>query len=99
MSFVLVAMETQLVDMGIGLVEVGDLFTGKVSGETILPEEVRALDFAFGLRGRSVAKGDTVEVKGAAQLGESLWGMGEEEAMEIDIDFQGHSQFDEGGGQ
>jgi len=48
-SFVLVAMETQLVDMGIGLVEVGDLFTGKVSGETILPEEVRALDFAFGL--------------------------------------------------
>jgi hypothetical protein len=72
-DFVLVAMEAQLMDMGIGLVEVGDLFTGKVSRETILPEEVSALNFAFGLRSGSVAKGDAVEVKGTAQLGESLW--------------------------
>ena len=96
-SFVLVAMETQLVDVGIGLVEVGDLFTGKVSGKTILPEEVRSLDFAFGLRGRSVAKGDAVAVKGATQLGESLWGMGEEEGMEIDVDLQRQTVFAEGG--
>ena len=96
-SFVLVAMETQLVDVGIGLVEVRDLLTGEVSGEKILPEEVRSLDFAFGLRGRSVAKGDAVEVKGATQLGESLWGMGEEEGMEIDVDLQRQTVFDEGG--
>ena len=86
-----------MVDVGIGLVEVGDLFTGKVSGETILPEEVRSLNFAFGLRGRSVAKGDAVEVKGATQLGESLRGMGEEEGMEIDVDLQRQTVFDEGG--
>jgi hypothetical protein len=96
-SFVLVTMETQLVDVGIGLVEVGDLFTGKVSRETILPEEVRSLDFALGLRGRSVAKGDAVEVKGATQLSESLWGMGEEEGMEIHVDLQRQTVFDEGG--
>ena len=96
-DFVLVVMEAQLVDMWIGLVEVGDLFTGKVSWETILPEEVSALDFAFGLRGGSVAKGDAVKVQSVAQLGESLWSMGEEEGMEIDVDLQWQTKFDEGG--
>ena len=62
-----------------------------------MPEEVRTLDFAFGLRGRSVAKGDAVEVKGATQLGESLGDMGEEEGMEIDVNLQRQAVFDEGG--
>ena len=96
-SFVLVAMETQLVDMRIGLVEVGDLFAGEVSRQTILPEGVSALDFAFGLRGRSVAKGDAVKVKRVAQLGKSLWCMGEEHRMVIDIELERQPVFHEGG--
>lgn len=84
-------------DVRIGLVEVGDLFAGKVGRETILPKEMSAFDFAFGLRGGSVAKGDAVEVQGAAQLGQSLWGVGEKEGMEIDIDLQWQTVFEEGG--
>ncbi len=85
--------------MRIGLVEVGDVFTREVSWQPLLPEEMGALDFAFGLRGWSEAEGDALEVKGAAQLSEGLWGVGEEEAVEIDVDFQGHSEFGKGARQ
>jgi hypothetical protein len=95
-NFVLVAMEAQLVDLGIGLVEVGELFAGEVGREAILPKEVSALDFALGLRGGRVTEGDTVEVKGAAQLGERPWGLGKEDGMEIDVDLQRQAMFDEG---
>lgn len=98
-DFMLVTMEAQGLDMRIGLVEVGDIFAGEVSGQSFLPEEVGAFDFAFGLRGGGIAEGDAVEEKSPAQLGKRVWGMGEEEAVEIDIDFQGHSKFEEGGGQ
>ena len=37
--------------MRVGLVEVGDVFAGEVGGQALLPEEVRAFDFAFGLWG------------------------------------------------
>ena len=88
-DFVLVAMEPQCLDMRVGLVEVGDVFAGEVGGQALLPEEVRAFDFAFGLRGGSLAEGNAIEVKGSAQLGEGVWDMGEEEAVEVDVDFQG----------
>ena len=39
-DFMLVTMETQGLDMRIGLVEVGDVFAGEVSGQSFLPEEV-----------------------------------------------------------
>ena len=89
MDFVLVAMEPQCLDMRVGLVEVGDVFAGEVGGQALLPEEVRAFDFAFGLRGGSIAEGNAIEVKGSAQLGEGVWDMGEEEAVEVHVDFQG----------
>jgi hypothetical protein len=82
-------MEPQCLDMRVGLVEVGDVFAGEVGGQALLPEEVRALDFAFGLRGWSIAEGNAIEVKGSAQLGEGVWDMGEEEAVEVYVDFQG----------
>lgn len=88
-DFVLVAMEPQGLDMRVGLVEVRDIFAGEVGGQALLPEEVRAFDFAFGLRGGSIAEGNAVEVKGSAQLGEGVWDMGEEEAVEVHVDFQG----------
>ena len=75
--------------MRVGLIEVGDVFAGEVGGQALLPEEVRAFDFAFGLRGGSLAEGNAIEVKGSAQLGEGVWDMGEEEAVEVDVDFQG----------
>lgn len=97
--FVLVAVETQFLDMGIGLVEVGDVFAGEVSGQTLLPEEMRALDFTFGLGCGSVAEAHAIEVQSPAQLGESFWGVGEKEAVVIDVDFQRQPVIVESGGQ
>ena len=86
-DFVLVAMEAKVLDMGIGLLDVGDVFTGKIGGQALLPEEVTAFDFAFGLRGWRVAKTDAVEVQSLAQLGQGVRVMGEEQTVKIDIDF------------
>jgi len=60
---------------------------------------VTAFDFALGLRGRGVKERDAVEMQGSAQLGQRLGVMVEEEAVEIDIDFQRQAILDEGGGQ
>ena len=75
------------------------LLTGVVGRQAPLPEEVTPFDFAFGLWGWSVTEADTVEVQSSAQLGQGVGVMGEEQAMEIDIDFQGQAIGDEGGGQ
>ena len=98
-SFVLVAMAAQVLDMGVGLIDVRDLFTGEVSGQSLLPEEVTAFDFALGLWGWGVTEADAIEVQGLAELGQGLRVMGEEEAVKIDIDFQRQATLDEGGGQ
>jgi len=98
-DFMLVAMEAKVLDMGVGLIEVGDVFAGEVGGQTLLPEEVTAFDFAFGLRGRGVAETGAVEVQSLTQLGQGVRVMGEEQAVKIDIDFQGQAVFDEGSGE
>ena len=69
-SFVLVAMEAQVLDMGVGLIDVRDLFTGEVSGQALLPEKVTAFDFALGLWGWGVTEADAIEVQGLAELGQ-----------------------------
>ena len=74
--------------MGIGLIDVSDLFTGEVSGQSLLPEEVTAFDFSLGLWGWGVTEADAIEVQGLAELGQGLRVLGEEEAVKIDIDFQ-----------
>lgn len=98
-SFVLVAMAAQVLDMGVGLIDVRDLFTGEVSGQALLPEKVTAFDFALGLWGWGVTEADAIEVQGLAELGQGIRVMGEEEAVKIDIDFQRQATLDEGGGQ
>ena len=98
-NLVLVAMQAQVLDMEVGLINVRDLFTGKVSGQALLPEEVTAFDFALGLWGWSVTEADAIEVQGLAELSQGVRVMGEEEAVKIDIDFQGQSALDEGGRQ
>jgi hypothetical protein len=98
-DLMVVAMESEVLDMRISLVEVGDLFACEEGGQTLLPKEVTAFDFPFGLRGWGIAKADAVEVEGSAQLGEGLGVMSEEDAMIIDIDFQRQPVFVKGGGQ
>ena len=98
-AFVLIAVETQGLDMRVGLVEIGEVLAGEVGGQALLPEEMSAFDFAFGLRRGRVAERDAVEVKGLAQLREGLGVMGEEEAVVIDVDFQGQAILAEGRGQ
>src|ERR1022692_267288 len=46
-DFVLVAMKAQALDMGIGLVDVGDLLAGEIGGQAFLPKEVATFDFTF----------------------------------------------------
>ena len=99
MDFVLVAMATKVLDMRIGLIKVGDLFTGEVGGQAFLPEEVTAFDFTFGLRRWGVTKADAVEVQSLTQLSQGVGVMGEEQAVIIDIDFQGYAVFGEGRGE
>ena len=49
MGFLAVAMVAQIVDVGVGSFQIGDLFAGEIGRESALPELVFALDFAFGL--------------------------------------------------
>ena len=98
-EFVLVAMLAQIGDVGIGAGELGDVFAGEKGGEPILPELVFAFNFSFGLRRGGVAERDAVEVEGLAELGEGVGGMGEEEGVEVYVEFEGQAAFEEGGGE
>ena len=69
-NFVLIAVQAQVVDMRVGLVNLADAFAGEVSWQALLPEEMTSFHLALGLRGRSVTETDAVEVQGLAQLGE-----------------------------
>jgi len=98
-DFVLVAMEAQGVHLRVGVREVGDVFAGEEGGEAVLPELVFAFDLALGLRGGRVAEGDAIEVQRLAELGEGFRNVGEEEGMEVHIEFEGQAAFQEGGGE
>lgn len=68
-----VVVEAKLLDEVVGFREGRDVFCGEESGETFLPEVVRALDFSFGLRSGGEAKGDFVKAQGGTELGKSIW--------------------------
>ena len=99
MEFVLVAMAPQVRDVRIGLGEIGNVFAGEVGGEAVLPVLVFAFDFAFGLRGGGVAKVYAIEAEGLAELGEGVGDVGEEEGVEVHIEFEGQAAFQKGGRQ
>jgi len=96
-GFVLVAMPAQVGEVRIGLVQVGDLLAGEVGGQAVLPELVFAFDFALGLGRGRVTETHAVEVERLAQLGEGVGDVGEEEGMEIHVEFQRQAVFAEGG--
>ena len=85
MHFIDVVVNAKLIDEGIGLQESGDMFSGEERGEAFLPEVVSTLYLAFGLRSRSEAQGDIIEAEGGAELGKSVWLVGEEEGVVIDV--------------
>ena len=99
MDFVLVAMKAQGAHLEVGVFQVGDLLAGEEGGEAVLPELMFAFDFAFGLRCGGVAKAHAVDAEGCAELGEGVGDMGEEEGMEVHIEFQRQAAFAEGGGE
>jgi len=99
MGFVGVAMEAQSVDVRVGFFDVGDVFAGKKGREPALPELVFALDFSFGLGRWSIKETYVVELERRAQLGQRLGIVGEKHGMIIDVDLQGPSVDQEGGGE
>ena len=58
-----------------------------------------AFDFTLRLGRGGVAKGDAVEVEGGTELGEGVRRVGEEEGVEVHIEFEWESAFEEGGGE
>lgn len=98
-DLMVVAVETEILDMRISLVDIGDLLTGKEGGQALLPKEVTAFDFPFGLWGWGIAEADAIEVESLAQLSKSLGMLSKEDAVIIDIDFQRQPVFDKGSWQ
>src|SRR6266581_5626242 len=92
-------MKSQSIDVSVSIFEFGDLFTGEIGRKAFLPELVFAFNFAFGLRRWSIKEANVVELEGRAQLGESLWVLSEEDAVIIDIELEGATVGQEGGGQ
>jgi len=92
-------MEAQGIDMSVGVLQLGDFFTGKVGWETILPELVFAFDFALGLRSWGIKEANVVELESPAQLSESARGFSEKDAVVIDVELQGTSVGQEGCGE
>ena len=92
-------MEAQGIDMSVGVLQLGDLFTGKVGRETVLPELVFAFHFAFGLRSWGIKEANVVEFESPAQLSDSARSFSEEDAVVIDVELQGASVGQEGGGE
>jgi hypothetical protein len=98
-DFVPVAVAAQLANVGVGLLEVGDLLAGEVGGQAVLPELMFPFDLALGLGRGGVTETHAVKVKGRAQLRERVGDVGEEEGMEVDIEFQRQAVFQERGGE
>ncbi len=99
MDLFCVVMVAQFFEQIVGFRESGYLLRGKERWEAFLPEVVRALDFAFGLRSRGVTQRDFVKAQGAAELGQSLWLTGKEEGMVIDVEGQREAMLTKGGGE
>ena len=95
-DLVLVAVATQVLDVRVSLVQVGDVLAGEVGRQALLPIEMAALHFTLGLGSGSEAKRDVIEVKGLAQLGEGFGVMSEEQAVEIHVEFQRQAMLLEG---
>ncbi len=91
MFFHLVMVFAQGIEQVIGRGQLVNVFGLKEWGQTFLPELVTALDFAFGLGSGSITQRDAIKAQSGGQLGVGLWGVGEEEAVIIDIETEGQA--------
>ena len=87
-DFMLVGVDQELVEQGVGPRQFDDGIGGQEGRETFLPVVVAAFDFAFGLRGGGVAELDAVEVEGRAELGEGVGVVGVEEGVVVHVEGQ-----------
>ena len=81
-------MEPQRVDMGIGEVELGDVFAGEIGGESALPELVFALDFPLGLGCWGIQEANVIELERPAELGQGFGIFREKDGVIINVDLQ-----------
>ena len=88
MDFMFVTVRPQVIDLGIGHCDFGDLFAGEVGGESALPVLMSAFDFAFGLGRGGVEETDVIELERPAQLGEDVGIVSEEDAVVIHVDLE-----------
>ncbi len=79
-------MEAERLDVPVGFLHLSDLLAGKAGWQPPLPELVFAFDFAVGLWGWGLAEADVVELENPAQLGQGIGGVGEENALVVDIE-------------
>ena len=98
-DFLLVVVEAEFFEQGIGLRQGGDVLGGEERRQALLPKVVGALDLAFGLWGGCVTQGDFVEAQGPAELGERLRRAGKEEGVVVDVEGQREAVGAEGGGE
>ena len=98
-GFVDVAMEAQRIDVGVGGLDLGDVFAGEIGREPALPELVFALDFTFCLGSWGIKEAYVVELESPAQLGERLGILGEEHGVIIDVDLERAAVGQESGGE
>ena len=98
-NFVSVAMEPQSIDVRVGGFHIGNLLAGEIGRESTLPELVLAFDFPFGLRGWSIKETNVVEFESGAELGQRVGILREKYGVIIDVDLEGATVAQEGGGQ
>ena len=98
-EFVVIGVGEELFDESVCRGDGVDGFGGEERRQTFLPVVVAAFDFAFCLWGGSVAEGDAVEAEGFAELGESVWEVGEKEGVIIDIEGEREAVREEGEGE
>ena len=62
-GFMGVAMESQRVNVGVGGLDLGEVFAGKIGWQSALPELVLTLDFSCGLRCWSIKEAAVIELE------------------------------------
>src|ERR1019366_5148249 len=84
-DFMLISMSEQ---QGVGPTEFAYLVGGQERRQALLPVVVAAFDLAFGLGGWGIAQRDAIEMECGTQLGESIWIMGVEEGVVVNVEGQ-----------
>ena len=98
-DLVLIAVQSQGLDVSVRVVQVGDGLAGEVGRQAFLPIKVGAFDFALSLGCRSKTESDAIEVKGLTQLSKGLGIVSEEQAVIIDVELQRQAILGESPGQ